>query len=148
MLETLHVAFRVGTAEYAIPASQVLHLESFEAATHVPGAPSYVAGLVQVRGRVVPVVDLRVRFGLPALDAAAGGSDRRVIVVQIGTRVAGMLADSAREVVPLAADCFEAPPVLITERAEGFVTAIANANKRMFLIVDVPRVIGEELEHG
>ena len=44
----LHVAFRVGSAEYAIPAVEVLHLESFETATHVPGAPPYVAGLVQV----------------------------------------------------------------------------------------------------
>ena len=146
MPNTLHVAFRVGTAEYAIPAAQVLHLESFEAATHVPGAAKYVAGLVQVRGRVVPVVDLRVRFGLPP--APAGHElDRRVIVVQIGARIAGMLVDSAREVVPLAASSFERPPVLIEERADGFVTAIATANKRLFLIVDVPRVIGEELEH-
>jgi len=63
-MTTLHVAFRVGTAEYVVPAATVLHLESFETATHVPGAPAYVAGLVQVRGRVVPVVDLRRRFGL------------------------------------------------------------------------------------
>ncbi len=141
----MHVAFRVGSAEYAIPASEVLHLESFETATHVPGAPPYVAGLVQVRGRVVPVVDLRARFGLAPTEHAI---DRRVIVVQVGTRIAGLLVDSAREVVKLDVAKFEKPPTLIEEQGEGFVTAIANASSRMFLIVDVSRVIGQELAHG
>jgi len=141
-MASLHVTFRVGTADYAIPADQVLHLESFSSATHVPGAPPYVAGLVQVRGRVVPVVDLRARFGLPPIEHSL---DRRVIVVQIGTRVAGLLVDSAREVMSLDAASFEKPPELIEQQASGFVTAIAAVTKRLFLIVDVPRVIGEEL---
>jgi purine-binding chemotaxis protein CheW len=125
-------------------ADQVLHLESFEAATHVPGAPPYVAGLVQVRGRVVPVVDMRVRFGLAPGEASI---DRRVVVVQVGARVAGLLVDSAREVLDLPAESFAKPPELIEAQASGFVTAIATAGKRLFLVVDVPRVIGEELAH-
>jgi purine-binding chemotaxis protein CheW len=141
-MAALHVTFRVGTADYAIPAAQVLHLESFATATHVPGAPPYVAGLVQVRGRVVPVVDLRARFGLPPIEHAL---DRRVIVVQVGTRVAGLLVDSAREVMSLDAGSFQKPPDLIEQQASGFVTAIAAVTQRLFLIVDVPRVIGEEL---
>ena len=67
-MTALHVTFRVGTADYALPAAAVLHLESFVSATHVPGAPPYVAGLVQVRGRLVPVVDLRKRFGLGPIE--------------------------------------------------------------------------------
>ncbi|MBS1123364.1 MAG: Positive regulator of CheA protein activity (CheW), partial [Deltaproteobacteria bacterium] len=90
-MTTLHVTFRVGTADYALPAAQVLHLESFEIATHVPGAPTYVAGLMQVRGRVVPVVDLRLRFGLASIEHTI---DHRVVVVQVGPRVAGLLVDS------------------------------------------------------
>ncbi|HEY0194432.1 MAG TPA: chemotaxis protein CheW [Kofleriaceae bacterium] len=138
----LHVAFRVGTAEYVLPASQVLHLEAFEAATHVPGAPAYVAGLVQVRGRVVPVVDLRIRFGLPPAERALGN---RVIVVQIGARVAGLLVDSAREVVRLDPASFQDAPELIKQQAHGFVTGVVTVGRRLFLIVDVPRLIGEDL---
>jgi purine-binding chemotaxis protein CheW len=141
-MSSLHVTFRVGTAEYAIPASQVLHLESFETATHVPGAPPYVAGLVQVRGRVVPVVDLRKRFGLPPTDRELA---HRVVVVQLGTRVAGLLVDSAREVMQLDDASFREAPELIKQQANGFVTAIATVRDRMFLIVDVPRVIGQEV---
>jgi len=138
---SLHVTFRVGTAEYAVPAAQVLHLESFETATHVPGAPSYVAGLVQVRGRVVPVVDLRARFGLPRIDHALA---HRVVVVQLGTRVAGLLVDSAREVIQLDDASFQDAPELIKQQANGFVTATVTVRDRLFLIVDVPRVIGQE----
>jgi purine-binding chemotaxis protein CheW len=142
---TLHVTFRVGSASYAVPADQVLHLESFESATHVPGAPPYVAGIVQVRGRLVPVVDLRARFGLPPIDHAL---DRRVIVVQVGTRIAGLLVDSAREVVQIDPAAYEKPPEIIEEQASGFVNGVATAAQRLFLLVDVPRIIGEEVSHG
>lgn len=144
-MRTLHVTFRVGTAEYAVPASEVLHLESYESATHVPGAPSYVAGIVQVRGRLVPVVDLRRRFGLPPIEHSI---DRRVVVVQVGSRVAGLLVDSAREVVTIDETQFEKPPDLVDHQTAGFVKAVASITKRLLLLVDVPRVIGEEMTHG
>lgn len=143
-MSALHVTFRIGTAEYAIPAPLVLHLESFTAATHVPNAPAHVRGLVQVRGRVIPVVDLRVRFGLPPVESSL---DHRIIVVQIGARVAGLLVDSAREVVRLEETAISKPPELIEQQSGGFVTAIATVAKRLLLLLDVPRVLGEELAH-
>jgi purine-binding chemotaxis protein CheW len=162
MTATLHVTFRVGNASYAIAAADVLHLETYETATHVPGAPAYVAGLVQVRGRVVPVVDLRLRFGLPpaapaSATAAVGGApvgsgsgsiDRRVIVVQNTSRVAGLLVDSAREVLKIDDAAFEKPPEIIAQQTSGFVKAVATVAKRMYLLVDIPRILGEDLNHG
>ncbi len=141
----LHVTFRVGTATYAVPAAQVLHLESYETATPVPGAPAYVAGLVQVRGRLVPVVDLRSRFGLPGVEHSL---DHRVVVVQSGARVAGLLVDSAREVVRIDPASFQKPPELVEQQAGGFIKGVATQSSRMFLLVDVPKVLGEELGHG
>ena len=142
---TLHVTFRVGSAEYAVNAEHVLHLESFTEATHVPGAPAFVAGLVQVRGKLVPVVDLRTRFGLGPVERTL---DNRVIVVKVGTRVAGLLVDSAREVVRLDEASFEPPPELLDNQASGFVKAVATQAKRLLLVVDVPRLIGEEVLHA
>jgi purine-binding chemotaxis protein CheW len=145
-MKTLHVMFRVGDAEYVVPATMVLHLESFEASTPVPGAPDFVAGLVHVRGRIVPVVDLRRRFGLPPAERTI---DSRVVVVQIGARVAGLLVDSAREVLKLDETTFTEPPELVLRQSAGFVSAVATVDQRLFLLVDVPRVIGEEaLRHG
>ncbi len=141
----LHVTFRVGNADYAIPATEVLHLESFDHATHVPGAPPYVIGLVHVRGRVVPVVDLRVRFGLPPTERTL---DHRIVVVHSEQRVAALLVDAAREVLQLDTDAFESPPELIERQSNGFVRAVATRAQRMFLLVDVPRVLGKDLTHG
>ena len=138
---SLHVAFRVGTADYVIPAADVMHLESFTEATHVPGSPAYVAGLVQVRGKLVPVVDLRRRFGLEPIERTI---DTRVIVVKVGARTVGLLVDSARDVLKVDEATYEPPPELIANQAAGFVKAVTTVAKRLMLVVDVPRVIGEE----
>lgn len=137
----MHVTFRVGSAEYVVPAAQVLHLESFLSATHVPGAPPYVAGLVQVRGRVVPVVDLRKRFGLPATEHELA---HRIVVVQVGSRIAGLLVDAAREVIRLDESTFQDAPEIVKQHANGFVNGVVTVAGRLFLIPDVRRLIGEE----
>ena len=69
--EALYVVFKVGGAEYALQAETVIQLESFTGCTRVPGTSAFVAGLVQIRGRVMPVVDLRVRFGVDAAPASS-----------------------------------------------------------------------------
>ncbi len=144
-MTTLHVAFKVGNAEYVVSADQVLHLDSFTEATHIPGAPAFVAGLVQVRGKLVPVVDLRSRFGLAPGDR---GLDTRVIVVRVGQRTAGLLVDSARDVLRLDESSFQPPPDLVEVQAAGFVKAVTTVANRLLLVVDVPRVIGEEVAHA
>lgn len=141
-MTTIHVAFRVASAEYVIPAAQVLYLESFESATHVPGAPAYVAGLVQVRGRVVPVVDLRKRFGLPAIEHELA---HRVVVVQAGNRIAGLLVDAAREVIQLDEAGVQDPPEIVKQQANGFIRGVITVAGRLLLVADVPRLIGEEI---
>ncbi len=144
-MSTLHVVFKVAGAEYAIPASEVLQMESFAGATPVPGAPSHVAGLVQVRGRVVPVVDARARFGLPPVERTV---DSRVVVGQLGARTVGLLVDSAREVMKLKPEELQPPPPMVVEQTQGFVKAVAQVGKRLVMLIDFPRVIGEEKVHG
>jgi purine-binding chemotaxis protein CheW len=145
-MSVLYVIFRVGTAEYVLPASDVLQMESFSGATAVPGAVAYVAGIIHVRGHVVPVVDLRVRFGLPAVEATL---DSRVVVVQLGDRIVGLLADSAREVVKLVPEQLQSPPSMMSaDGAEAFVKAVAYIQKRLLMLLDFAKVIGEETAHG
>ena len=141
----LHVVFKVADAEYVVPASEVLHLETFVGATKVPTTAAHVAGLVQIRGRVVPVVDLRLRFGLPQADR---NLDSRVVVVQCGPRTVGLLVDSSREVIRIPEDGFKPPPQLVSEQTAGFIKSVAHAGQRLVLLIDVPKVIGEERTHG
>ncbi|MEO8179604.1 MAG: chemotaxis protein CheW [Deltaproteobacteria bacterium] len=149
-MSELHVLFRVGETDYVLPATDVLQMESFTGATEVPGCAPYVAGLVQIRGRVIPVIDLRARFGLPPLERTI---DSRVIVVADGHRQVGLLADSARQVVRIDAQAFQAPPAVVSEQSRGFVSSIARAGAGVVLRIDFAKVIGphgvpEEQSHG
>jgi purine-binding chemotaxis protein CheW len=140
-MSTLHVAFQVGDSGYLIPAGSVLYMESFTGATLVPGAAPYVVGLVQIRQRVVPVIDLRIRFGLPP---AAPSLGQRVIVVQVAERTVGLLVDSAREVVHVPAEAIAPPPELIAGQSAGFVRAVARAKDRLAMLIDLDKVIGPD----
>jgi purine-binding chemotaxis protein CheW len=141
----LYVLFRVADAEYALPAADVLHMESYSGATRVPGSPDYVAGLMQIRRRVVPVIDLRRRFGLPASEPTL---DSRVVVVQSGERAIALLADSAREVKQIPEEEFDPPPELIAQQSSGYVTKVARAGSRLLMLIDFHKVIGEEMPCG
>jgi purine-binding chemotaxis protein CheW len=141
MTKKLHVLFRVADSEYVVSAADVLHMESFTGATKVPGTQPHVRGLMQIRQRVVPIVDLRVRFGLPETESTI---DSRVVVVQNATRSVGLLVDSAREVIEIGADAFHAPPDVVSRQAQGFVTSVAQAGARLVMLIDLEKVIGEE----
>lgn len=144
-MSALYVLFRVADTEYVLPASDVLQMESFTGATYVPGAPPHVAGLMQIRGRVVPVVDLRLRFGLPARPATL---DSRVVVLQHDGRTVALLVDQAREVVRLDPGEFRPPPDVVQDESKGFVKWVAQAGARIVLLIDPSRVIGEEKLDG
>ena len=135
----LYVVFTANGSEYALPADTVLQMESFEGATPVPLVPSFVVGVVQIRGRVLPVVDLRVRFG------GAPGElvlDNRVVVGHLGERVVGLLVDSAREVVKIARSQLKPPPPIVA--SSGFVRAVAQLGPRLIMLLEFAKVIGEE----
>ncbi len=149
-MSVLHVLFRVGETDYVLPASDVIQMESFSGATAVPGCAAHVAGLVQIRGRVIPVIDLRTRFGLAPVERTL---DARVIVVADGARQVGLLADSARQVLKIDPEAFHAPPELIREQSQGFVNSIARAGSGVVMRIDFKKVIGphgvpEEQSHG
>ncbi|MCA1663048.1 MAG: chemotaxis protein CheW [Myxococcales bacterium] len=144
-MSILHVVFKVAGTEYAMPAAEVLQMESYSGATAIPGAAAHVAGIVQVRGKVVPVIDLRARFGM------AGGErtlDSRLIIGNDGGRSVALLVDSAREVVKLEEEQVEPPPPMVADEAHGFVRAVARLGDRLLMLIDFKRVIGEDQLHA
>jgi purine-binding chemotaxis protein CheW len=143
-MSELHVLFSVGAAEYALPARDVAQMESYSGATPLPGAAAHVAGIIQVRGQILPVVDLRVRFGL---ERAALTLDSRVVIVHLGERRVALLVDKAREVVKLAPDQLRPPPPMVAAQSAGLVRAVIHLGQRLVMLVDVPSLIGEELPH-
>lgn len=137
----LHVLFKVDETLYALPADVVLQMESYTGATVVPGAPSFVAGIIQLRGRVVPVVDLRARFGLPPRERTL---ETRVVVGEQHDRTVALIADSAREVIRMAPSQMKPPPRLVEDGSKGFVRAVAQLGDRTVMVLDFAKVIGEE----
>ena len=121
--------------------ASVLQMEAFTGATAVPGTAAFIAGVMPVRGRVVPVIDLRVRFGL---EAAPRTLDSRVVVGQLGDRAVALLADSAREVLRIPGSELKPPPPMALGSSGGYVKAIAHVGGRLIMLLDFARVIGEE----
>jgi len=137
----LHVVFSLAGAEYALPFDSVLQMESYTGATLVPGAPEYVDGIVTVRGLVVPVLDLRSRFGLPRGEL---NLDTRIIVTECQGRVVALRVDSAREVLKLDLEKHQPAPSVVSERSSGFVHAVHPLGKRLLLLLDLPKLLGED----
>ena len=144
-MSDLHVLCKIADVEYLLAADNILQMESFAGATKVPGAAGKVAGLVQIRGRVVPVLDMRIVFGLAPI---APSIDSRVVVMKEAERTVGLLVDSAREVIRIAADAFEPPPPVVARQTEGFVKAVTHVGERLLMLIDFGKVIGKEDEHG
>lgn len=138
---TLHVVFAVAEVEYALPVACVLQMETFTGATAVPGAPAYVLGIVTVRGRVIPVVDLRRRFGLPAASVTL---DTRVIVTELDGRVVGLSVDRARDVIDLDPTQRQPAPALVNERSAGVVNGMYARGSRLLLLLDLAQVLSED----
>lgn len=143
-MSALYVVLEVGEASYILPAADVRELETYGGATPVPAAREFVAGVVHIRGRVVPVVDLRRRFGLPEIERTL---ETRVVVTEVGDRLVGLIADRARELLRQEAE-IKAPPRVIAEQTQGFVKGIVELEKRIYLLLDLDRIIGEEQDHG
>ena len=138
---TLYVIFRVADVEYALPAAHVLQLESYTSATAVPGTAPHVTGIVPVRGRIVPVIDLRLLFGQPAIDV---GIDSRIIVVEAGPRTVGLRVDLSREVLKLDAEQFQPTPLVVAEQSRGFVLGVARVASRLLMLFDLDKALGED----
>jgi purine-binding chemotaxis protein CheW len=143
-MTALYVVFRVAEAEYAMPAAQVLQLESFSGVTAVPGTLPHVTGIVQVRGRIVPVIDLRLLFGNALAEAVL---DTRIIVVELNERTVGLRVDASREVLKLEDEQFHTTPTIVSDRSRGFIRGVARVGPRLLMLLDLAKVIGEEPLH-
>jgi purine-binding chemotaxis protein CheW len=141
-LADLHVVFRVADADFAVPATDVVQMESYVGVTAVPGVAPWIAGLTQIRGRVVPILDVRRRFGLPSVPPPPSA---RIIVVSVGQRSVGLLVDVAREVTKLDGE-IGPPPELLTHTAQGFVRGVARSKGRLLMLIDTGRLIGDPID--
>ncbi|TFZ08322.1 chemotaxis protein CheW [Ramlibacter humi] len=137
-----YLTFRLGTEEYGVDIQKVQEIRSYEHPTRIPGAPHYVKGVVNLRGVIVPIVDLRVKLGC---DEVAYNPFTVVIVMAVNNRVVGAVVDAVSDVLDLQAETIKPPPELADAQAADFVTAIASVSDRMIMLVDMVCLLGAAL---
>ncbi|HJZ77529.1 MAG TPA: chemotaxis protein CheW [Vicinamibacterales bacterium] len=133
-----YVLFTVSGTTYALPSAEVRHLEMIEDVTRVPNAPWFVDGVAFSRGQVVPVVNLRARFGF---DRAPYDLKTRLIVVQSGGRTIGLLVDGAREFLGIPPDSVQPPHEALAGMSGRYVEAVASLGDRLILILNLERIL-------
>jgi chemotaxis signal transduction protein len=133
-----YILFGVAGTTYAVPSPQVQHIEMVEQITPVPNAAHAVEGVVFSRGQVVPVINLRARFGF---NRTAINQRTRLLVVQQGTRSVGLLADEAKEFVTIADASIHPPNEAIGNLSGSYLNGVATLGERVVLILDVRDVV-------
>ncbi len=133
-----YILFGVAGTTYALASDHVVHVEMIEQVTPVPNAPAFVEGVVFSRGQVVPVINLRARFGFER----AGITGRtRLLVVQYEGRRVGLLADESREFVRISASAIRPPQDTIGGLSGNYLAGVATLGQRIVLILDVRDVV-------
>lgn len=132
------VSFRLADETFAFPVETIQEILRVGTITRVPDAPHPVRGIVNLRGRVVPVVDLRVRLGLKA---EAPGPRSRILVAGVRGRVIGLLVDAVEQVVRLDRNRFEAPPADVMTEQSAYITAVYQHDGALFILLDPEQVL-------
>jgi purine-binding chemotaxis protein CheW len=133
-----YILFGVAGTTYAMRSDHVLHMEMIEHVTAVPNAPAFVEGVVFSRGQVVPVINLRARFGF---ERAPIDLRTRLLVVQTQGRRVGLLADEAREFVGIPDDAVRPPGDAIVGLSGNYLEGVATIGDRIVLILDIREVV-------
>lgn len=132
------LTFRVADQEYSLDIMSVREIRGWTRTTPMPHAPSYMRGVINLRGTVLPVMDLAARLNLPALET----SDRNVIiVVHLNGVLTGLLVDAVSDIVAMSADDLQAPPDMASDPQMAVVRALTVIDDRMIRVLDLTAVV-------
>lgn len=134
------LTFRLGAEEYGIDILRVQEIRSYENPTRIANAPRHMLGVVNLRGVIVPVVDLRIKLGCPSVEY---NGLTVVIVLNVKGRVVGVVVDSVSDVLELPRDQIRAAPEMTSTTVDtAFITGIASVGERMLILMDIEALMG------
>ena len=132
------VGFRIGRETFGLPIAMVREIVRVPEITNVPNAREYIEGVINLRGRIIPVVDLRKRFGDKAVEPS---KKNRIIVVEMENRAVGLLVHSASEVLRIPPTEIEAPQNVFQEGEMNYITGVGKLKGRLVILLDLTRVL-------
>jgi len=138
---TQWVTFFLDSEKYGIKVMQVQEVLRMTEIAPVPGAPHYVLGIINLRGNVVTVIDSRKRFGLPEKES---DDSTRIVIIEAGDNVVGILVDSVAEVVDLRSNDIETAPNVGTDESSKYIQGVSSVSENLLILVDVNKLLSDE----
>ncbi len=133
------VVFSIGKELYGLPIHAVQEIVRVPDVTTVPDAPAFFEGVINLRGRIIPVLDLRARLRLPRAEPTRAS---RVLITESRGRIIGLLVDAVSEVRKVAADAVEQPPEMIAAVGIEYITGVTRRGDRLIVFLDVEKILG------
>jgi purine-binding chemotaxis protein CheW len=139
------VGFRIGRETFGLPISIVREIVRVPEITSVPNAPDYIEGVINLRGRIIPIVDLRKRFGDTSFEPS---KKNRIVVVELESRAIGLIVNSASEVLRIRPSEIDEPHNVFKEGELNYITGIGKLDGRLVILLDLNKVLERgELNH-
>jgi purine-binding chemotaxis protein CheW len=132
------LTFAIGTEEYGVDILKVQEIRGYDAVTRLPDAPDYIKGVINLRGTIVPVIDMRLKLRLERVEYTAMTV---MIVLNIAHRVVGMVVDAVSDVVRLSSEQIRAVPEIAATIDRQFLTGIGTMDERMLILLDIERLM-------
>lgn len=129
-----YLSFLLGGEEYAIDILRVQEIRGYEAVTSIAHAPAFIKGVINLRGAIVPIIDLRIKFGIGLAEYTAFTV---VIVLNVGERIVGIVVDAVSDVLTVHDEAIRPPPELTSTVDLRYITGLAMLDERMLILVDI-----------
>ena len=139
------VSFKIGREEFGIDILKVHEINRMLELTQVPNAPDFVAGIVNLRGRIIPVINLRKKLNLPDKNY---DNNSRIVVVELGGKITGFIVDEVSEVLRIPSSITEQPPEMVAGINSKFITAIGKLEDRLLILLDLDQILSNEETEG
>ncbi|MUK89893.1 chemotaxis protein CheW [Ornithinibacillus sp. L9] len=141
MLEQKVIVFQLKDEEFAVPVKQVGSIERLMKITRVPQTADFVKGVVNLRGVVTPIIDLRVRFGIEATDY---NESTRIIIVSLDDMEVGLIVDAANDVIDIPVNVIEPAPEVVGAVDVDYIEGVAKLENRLLILLDLQKVLTTE----
>jgi purine-binding chemotaxis protein CheW len=132
------VSFNIGDEEFGVNILKVQEINRMLAVTRVPNAPEYVDGVINLRGKVIPIIDLRRRFGM---ERKEHDKNTRIIVVELCGKIVGFVVDAVSEVLRIPKSVTEPPPQIVAGIDAEYITAVGKLEDRLLILLDLEKVL-------
>ena len=134
-----YLTFTLGQEEYGVEILKVQEIKGYSAITPIPNTPAYVKGVMNLRGAIIPIVDLRAKL---AMSEAAYNQFTVVIVVRVGAKTVGVVVDAVSDVLNVPTDDIQATPDFGAQVDARFISGLAKAGEKLVILLDIDKVLG------